>query len=287
VITIYGQIDPALPSDFTVVNTASISALRDNTPSNNVSSVVLGGQKVYLPLVVNRWPPVPNTPALNAISNSGGNSYTVSWSSADQADTYTLQEDDNSSFSSLTTVYGPGTALSWQATNKAAGTYYYRVKASNSYGDSGWSNVQSVTVSGSSGGPTPGFWQSGTGDEFYVSSDSAQVNNFAIYVNLPGCASNYKITNSAPALISNDQFSFSGSFYASGMFNSSTTASGQDGLTHYGPVCGSYWRGGPWSWSATWQHSAQAVTRQAYRVATEDVKPDEAPDSIDTVTPIR
>ena len=102
---------------------------------------------VYLPLVVKRWPPLPYTPVLNAISNPDGDgNYTVSWSAAELANTYTLQEDDNAAFSSPTTAYGPGTATSTSITGRPIGTYYYRVKATNSYGDSGWSNVQSVQV---------------------------------------------------------------------------------------------------------------------------------------------
>ena len=61
----------------------------------------------------------------------------MSWNAADLADTYTLQEDDNAAFSSPTTVYGPGTGLSWSASSRTSGTYYYRVKATNTYGDSG------------------------------------------------------------------------------------------------------------------------------------------------------
>jgi len=95
---------------------------------------------------MNRWPPIPDTPTLNAINNSGGGNYTVSWNAASGADTYTLQEADDAAFSSPVVAYGPGSGLSWSASGKAAGTYYYRVKASNSYGDSGWSNVQSVFV---------------------------------------------------------------------------------------------------------------------------------------------
>lgn len=73
--------------------------------------------KIYLPLV---------------LKNAGGT-------------TYTLQEDDNAGFTSPTPVYtGPDT--SWNATGKAAGTYFYRVMASNSQGDSIWSNIESVTV---------------------------------------------------------------------------------------------------------------------------------------------
>jgi hypothetical protein len=88
----------------------------------------------------------PSRPTLNPISNADGDgSYAVSWNAVAQAQTYTLQEDNNASFSSPTTRY-TGSGTSWNASGKAPGTYYYRVKASNGYGDSGWSNVESTTV---------------------------------------------------------------------------------------------------------------------------------------------
>lgn len=100
-----------------------------------------------------------------------------------------------------------------------------------------------------------GFWKSATGDEFYVTADKANVNKFAIYVST-SCG-NYKITHNKLEPISNNSFSFTGSFYASGTFNSTTTASGTDGLNNfYISGCG-YINGGPWNWSATWQNSNQ------------------------------
>jgi C1A family cysteine protease len=101
----------------------------------------------YLPLMTKRWPPIPDTPVLNAISNPDGNgNYTVSWGAADLAETYVLQEDDNSSFSSPARRYS-GSGTSWYASGKAVDTYYYRVIAKNSWGSSDWSNVESVQVS--------------------------------------------------------------------------------------------------------------------------------------------
>ena len=289
VITIYGRIDPSLPSDLSFTNSASISAQQDYVSSNNTSSATVGGSKLFLPIVMKRWPPIPDTPVLNAVGSSGGGNYTVSWNAAYLADTYTLQEDDNSSFSSPTTVYGPGASLSWNASSKPVGTYYYRVKATNSYGDSGWSNVQSVTVSPQQSGPTPGFWKnSGAGgEEFTVSTDRAYVNNFAVYVTVSGCG-DYKITHTESEPISNNQFSFSGSFYASGTFNSSTTASGSDGLDHlYISGCGTVSSSGSWSWNATWQYSDQVAFMPAHVVGPATAEPANATDNSYVVTPIR
>jgi predicted secreted protein len=104
------------------------------------------GYQVYLPIVSRNYPPIPDTPVLAPINNSAGsNSYSVSWNSAYLATSYVLQEDDNQVFSSPLTRYN-GSSTSWTASSKPAGTYYYRVKAHNSWGDSGWSNIQSTTV---------------------------------------------------------------------------------------------------------------------------------------------
>ncbi len=101
---------------------------------------------VYLPIVLRRYPPIPYTPTLNAINNSDGDgNYLVSWTAADLASTYELQEATNSAFTGATVV-DSGTATSWSASGKAGGTYYYRVRGYNTYGYGAWSNVQSVRV---------------------------------------------------------------------------------------------------------------------------------------------
>jgi hypothetical protein len=61
------------------------------------------------------------------------------------ATSYTLQEDDNSDFTSPTRRYW-GTTSYFQATGQPVGTWYYRVRASNHVGFSPWSNTRSVLV---------------------------------------------------------------------------------------------------------------------------------------------
>ncbi len=56
VITIYGWIDPSLPSDFSFTNQATISDPKDVTPGNNTSSVTVGETNIYLPLVLRGFP---------------------------------------------------------------------------------------------------------------------------------------------------------------------------------------------------------------------------------------
>jgi len=52
VITITGWISPGLPSDFIMVNRATIWDPEDSTPANNTDVVIVNGYVVYLPLVL-------------------------------------------------------------------------------------------------------------------------------------------------------------------------------------------------------------------------------------------
>jgi hypothetical protein len=110
---------------------------------------------LFLPMLLKNFPVTPGTPVLNAIENADGNgAYTVSWSFSDYADSYTLEEDDNNSFTSPTEIYS-GAALDKAVSGRGLGIYYYRVKAFNTYRESDWSNTQLVEVSVV---PQPGDW---------------------------------------------------------------------------------------------------------------------------------
>jgi hypothetical protein len=103
--------------------------------------------RAYLPLVLQCYPAILLArPVLNAIDNPDhdGN-YIVSWQPASGAETYILQEATNLNFTGAITVY-TGAGTSWAATNQPVGTYYYRVRATNCAGNSGWSNVRQTTV---------------------------------------------------------------------------------------------------------------------------------------------
>lgn len=95
------------------------------------------------------WYPVVVTlaaPTLSSVANSDGDgNYTVSWSASTGATRYEIQEDDNSAFSSPTTVYN-GSNTSFPVADKSAGAYYYHAKACSSSDCSSWSSTRSVTV---------------------------------------------------------------------------------------------------------------------------------------------
>jgi hypothetical protein len=132
-----------------LIDETVITATSEVSPTVYATAInanIVQSYQMIFPLVVNRWPPIPFTPTLNPIENPDhdGN-YTVSWTAADLAETYSLEEDDNPNFTSPTVVFS-GAALSWQATNKPPDTYYYRVRGHNEYGYGNYSNVRSVLV---------------------------------------------------------------------------------------------------------------------------------------------
>jgi|GEM_PF-6313779 len=105
--------------------------------------------------------------------------------------------------------------------------------------------------------PKAGFW-SGPGVEFYVIATQNKVKSFAIGIYVNGCGS-YKITRTLLAPIVNRNFVFTGSFYASGVFDSVTKAHGSTGLrSFFIPGCGTV-SGGPFPWKASWRNASQSA----------------------------
>lgn len=87
-----------------------------------------------------------HAPTLAVISNPDGDgNYTLDWDDVAYATSYKLQEDDNISFSSPSTIY-TGAASQYNVSGRGAGTWYYRVKAVNGSLTSSWSNIRSTTV---------------------------------------------------------------------------------------------------------------------------------------------
>jgi subtilisin family serine protease len=278
----YIDISPDVSYEGTVAIEVQVQDTGSLTATDTFTLTVQPGGLIYLPLVTKNWPPIPHAPTLNAITPnpSTDGSYTVSWSagSGPAPTSYDIEENG-------TIIQSNYAGASRSFSGKSNGTYTYRVRGRNSYGAGSWSTSRQVSVQIPSG-PKPGFWQdTTTGTEFSVTTNRAYVDNFAIYISVQGCG-NYKITHTPQESISNDKFSFSGPFYANGTFNSNTTSSGRSGLSEfYIDGCGTV-SGGPWSWSASWQHSRLSVV-PAEVVETDAVMPVERNTNFYTVNPLK
>ena len=190
--------------------------------------------RTYLPVVLKDAGPPAGPPVLNAISNSSGDyKFTVSWSAVERATSYTLQEDDNASFTSPASVYiGPSATTLVYA--PSVGTYYYRVKAANVFGESGWSNTQSVVVSvPPPPRPVSGHWSGTTNPgnpmSFNVAVDGTQWMSFTLTADWVGCETYGTRTwrRTGPGSITNNQFSYTDDVVSfAGRFSSRTSASG-------------------------------------------------------------
>jgi len=236
---------------------------------------------IYLPLVLRApasSPPgdfnksAPANGATGQLANP-----TLSWGASSNATSYEYCIDtsnDNACTTWTSTAASTSVGLSGLT---PATSYYWQVRANNTLGttNANGGTWWAFTIASGPSGPTPGFWQSsGDTTEFYVTPDRTTVREFSILVDLPGCGTYwiYRAIPDGDAPISSNQFSFSGPFYASGTFDSSTAAQGTSGLSSFGPVCGYYWDGGPWSWSATWQNDSQPTSMLAHAVGSEFVE---------------
>lgn len=100
--------------------------------------------RVYIPIVGSAS---STALILESVSNADGDAfYFVTWAAQAGASLYSLEEDDNAAFTSPEVVYS-GTATTWSVSAlRAAGVYYYRVRALVGATFGAYSNVVSVTV---------------------------------------------------------------------------------------------------------------------------------------------
>ena len=118
----------------------------DGIDPDNVTVIVHDDDvplRVYLPVVLRGWPPVPTLGPLPGSDCDG--QYTVSWGAVPAADTYALQEATDCTFADPVQVY-KGSGTSHMVTGQAVGTYCYRVRALGPGWASSWSNSQPVDV---------------------------------------------------------------------------------------------------------------------------------------------
>jgi len=126
------------------------------TASNSEGTCIVQGPvevnshfEIYLPRVIKRWPPIPNAPTIDPITNPAQSAiYSVVWTSVDDATSYQMEQATNASFENPTVHQTTSRFWTVPTPGNPPGTYYYRVKASNNWGTSGWSNVETTTVAG-------------------------------------------------------------------------------------------------------------------------------------------
>jgi hypothetical protein len=112
---------------------------------DNVTLRLQSGYKVFLPLAVRNYPPVP---VLNPIPAPDNRAYTVSWQAVEaDLDHYVLQQARSSDFISADQVWT--TTLTSQAISDAYCAYYYRVRVdkTDAWGVGPWSNVEQGVAS--------------------------------------------------------------------------------------------------------------------------------------------
>lgn len=103
------------------------------------------GLQAWVTLAPDEVPPPPKTTLRVEAPPVGVGKYTARWGASPRATNYVLEEAGNSAFVTPTVVYS-GTANSLVLTDRQAGVYFYRVKATNIVGESPWSDTVSVKV---------------------------------------------------------------------------------------------------------------------------------------------
>jgi hypothetical protein len=136
-------------SQATSTSTPTFTATSTGTPTPTPTSTATPKSRVFLPLILKRYPPVPYTPQLSPIENADGDGeYTIWWTEQPSrlSDTYTLQEATDFKFATSLRDVCTTAGQSCLVAGRTPGTYYYRVRGHNGWGSGEWSNTQSVTV---------------------------------------------------------------------------------------------------------------------------------------------
>jgi hypothetical protein len=265
-ITILGQTTTGNALQYTTSGGTWAPALDSGTTTQQGMPFIIEGDiheapagTVYLPLAMYHFPFTPNAPVLNEISNPDGDgNYTVSWGSSVGATSYSLEEDDNSGFSSPVTVY-TGSGTSKDVSGKDVGTYFYRVKAANAYAESGWSNTRSVEVTVEPPDcPQAGAWSGSTSQgrniHFEVENTPTcriKANSLSISIH-DSCGYNTTTVFAQSYAITDNHFDAGGvSVQVAGDFSSLTTVDGTFSLYMANPFPPPYNCSASGTWNAT------------------------------------
>ncbi|MDY0018087.1 MAG: C25 family cysteine peptidase [Candidatus Delongbacteria bacterium] len=148
----------------------------------------------------------PSAPALASPSN-GSSTYdltpTFDWSDASGATSYTIQADNNSAFTSPEISQTVTSSTYTPSSNMALGTYYWRVRATNTYGSSSYTSAWTLTIEEVQAATLP-FYENfnvstslPSGWEIIDNQGSGQVWQFGTFASgISGADGNYAYLNS-------------------------------------------------------------------------------------------
>ena len=134
-------VNATVPLGTVITNTATIANSSQNiTTSPPAETTVVSDttKTVYLPIVMNRYPPIPLKPALTETSLTG-TSYRLDWTIADAntIDFYLLHTSKDCTFDNRDIIQVNATTFTVDATDAVC----YRVAGVNSFGLGEWSNI--------------------------------------------------------------------------------------------------------------------------------------------------
>ncbi len=145
-LSIFDISEPAEPFPIVTVNTPGTAYKVELSGSYGfIADGVKGLQVIALSnFPCDQQPPeIPSS--ISYPASDGDGIFTVSWPSALRAETYNVQRANNSLFTGAISVYD-GPATLFQQSNLFTGTFYYRVRALNDCGASGWKTGGAISV---------------------------------------------------------------------------------------------------------------------------------------------
>jgi hypothetical protein len=126
-------------------NTSGLNAGTHNaTITISASGATNSPQTISVTLTVSTKPSIPANITYPQ-DGLNGQSFLISWSSVSNATKYELQRATVDTFADAVNVY-EGSSTSWIQPGLPSGDYFYRVRAKNSCGTSGWRKGAEIEV---------------------------------------------------------------------------------------------------------------------------------------------
>lgn len=148
IVSFTAYINPGTTPGTIIENSAELAGPGGPLADSATTTVIdpsIQNLKAYLPVVTAPPPPPPGAPILSITRASYENSWTVAWTNVGADVFYELQESQTPDFASVT-IYNMGNSTSTviQKSLTIHNEYFYRVRAYNTSGSSGWSNAVQV-----------------------------------------------------------------------------------------------------------------------------------------------